>query len=503
MAVTKKGTRRRYNKKHDYKKERQFSEVGVGGTKVFSGTIEEEFIPELRGEKGRKVFRQMSDNDATISALLFGIEMLVRATEWRIEPNSLLKQKEVDEEPTEEELEKAHWLRGVLFEDMEHSWDDFISDAMTMLIYGWSYHEIVYKYRRHEDGSSFDDGMIGIKKIATRPQETLEDWVLAPNGDVLAMRQRDPNTQKIFVVPYEKSLLFRARRHKNSPEGKSILRNAYRSWYFMKNVEEIEAIAIERELNGLPVCYIPQEIFDEAEMEDGDASKLNAYIELVRDIKFNEQGGVVLPSDPWVDQDGRMTTMKKVELTLLTTNGQRSIDTNRTILRYQHDIARTVLADFLMLGSGERGSFALSRTKVDLFLRALKGWLEAISTVINKELVPRLWKLNGLSIDIMPKVIPGSVAPEDLLEIGDLIKKLAEAGMPLFPDPNLEKHLRHVAGLPEKDTNMADILEEMGLYGVIQPYLPKEPPETQETPGGGNNGSSANPANGNRTATSR
>jgi hypothetical protein len=32
-------------------------------------------------------------------------------------------------------------------DDMSHTWDDMISEILTMLVYGWSWHEIVYKKR--------------------------------------------------------------------------------------------------------------------------------------------------------------------------------------------------------------------------------------------------------------------------------------------------------------------------------------------------------------------
>jgi len=46
--------------------------------------------------------------------------------------------------------------------------------------------------------------------------------------------------------------------------------------------------------------------------------------------------------------------------------------------------------------------------------------------------------------------VPGSVAPVDLDELGGFIERLSRAGATMFPDDDLENHLRDVAGLPER-----------------------------------------------------
>lgn len=57
------------------------SEFGVTGLKQRGGVLAEEFLPELRGLTGRKIFAEMRDNDPTIGALLNAIELMLRAVE--------------------------------------------------------------------------------------------------------------------------------------------------------------------------------------------------------------------------------------------------------------------------------------------------------------------------------------------------------------------------------------------------------------------------------------
>ena len=111
----------------------------------------------------------------------------------------------------------------------------------------------------------------------------------------------------------------------------------------------------------MPVVSIPNEM-----LQSTDPIKKAAvagYEKLARDLKMGSQSGVVIPSDPWKDSDGKPTGERLVDIRLLSAGGRRAVDTNITAIRYQRNIARAVLADFLMLGGDARGSFAMSKSK--------------------------------------------------------------------------------------------------------------------------------------------
>ena len=102
--------------------------------------------------------------------------------------------------------------------------------------------------------------MIGWRKFAGRAQETLLHWEFDESGDATAMVQLLPTGGPLLSVPLSKCLHFVTVPLKNSPEGRSILRNAYVPYVRKKRIEEIEAIGIERDLAGLPVAWVPPEI---------------------------------------------------------------------------------------------------------------------------------------------------------------------------------------------------------------------------------------------------
>lgn len=399
-------------------------ENGVTGLRVASGYLYEEFLQELSGDKGRRVYREMTDNDPVCGSIITAIDALLRAISWTFEPN-----------PKDKTAQGAVWMTNTV-QNMDHTWESFISEMLTMLTFGWAYHEIVYKQQA--------DGTIGLAKLAPRAQESLLRWELAPTGEVLGMHQLDPNGAAPIFIPREKALHFVTTSRKMSPEGRSILRNAYTSYWFKKQIQIIEAIAIERELAGLPVIKVPSDVLTNPDM----APVLAKYVRMARDLKFNDQGGIVMPSDTYKDDTGRPGSVPMFSVELLSASGTRSIDMNGAIVRYQQDIARTILADFLILGSSSRGSFALSKSKTDLFLRSLEGYTANIAAELNKDLIPKLWAINGFDPDTMPIAVPGQVAPTDLDELGNYLLHTSQAGFQWAGDPETEKKVRQAAGMP-------------------------------------------------------
>jgi len=260
-------------------------------------------------------------------------------------------------------------------------------------------------------------------------------------------------TMQAVTIPIEKLLIFRMMVRKGSPEGTSLLRRAYTTWYKKKRVEQIEAIGIERDLVGLPVMYVPSHWLLSG-ASSAEVSLLNEAKRIVKNIRNDEQSGAVLPSIFDVDTKERL-----LKLELMQSGGQRKIDTNPVIERYSRQMAMTVLADVILLGHEKVGSFALASSKTTLFSAALGAFLDDIASTLNRHLVPRLLRLNGMNVTNPPKFVHGDVENIDLNELGDYIQKLAGAGFPLFPTESgeLERELLRLANLPSEEIGMAPL----------------------------------------------
>lgn len=448
-----------------------FRETGVSGLRRAGGYVQEEFLPQLAGYRAIQVYREMRDNDPVVGAIMYAIDKLIRQVPWRVEPASVRL----------EDQRAGKFLESCLG-DMSTSWEDTISEIMSMLAFGWSLHEIVYKKREGQNrdsskNSKYDDGAIGWRKLPIRAQETRQEWVFDESGGIQGMYQSAPPDYTLTLIPMEKALLFRTTTAKNNPEGRSVLRNAYRPWYFKKRIEEIEAIGVERDLAGFPIMYVDPDIM----RDDAPGWKqtiYNDYKDAVVNIRRDQQEGLILPSI--YDDDGHQL----YRLELLSAGGGRQFDTNTIITRYDQRIATTVLADFILLGQANHGSYALSSDKTNLFALSIRTWLETIKTVMNKHAVPRLFKVNGFDTSRLPELTYGEIEMPPLTEIGTFIQQLAGAGAPLFPDNVLENHLRGMANLPEKREEAPGAVEDAGQAKAKdqqqEPVQPEQPVKEQK-----------------------
>ena len=424
-------------------------ELGSTGLKRSAGYINEEFLPALKGRKAVQVFREMSENDPIVGALLFAVDRLLRQINWRVEPAS----------HNEEDKKAAEFLESCM-EDMTHTWDEFITEVLTMLPYGWAYHEVIYKKRvgPHEKDSKYrsryTDGKIGWRKMPIRSQETLQKWIFDDKGGIKGMVQLAPPQYKTTFLPIDKSLLFRVTTVKNNPEGRSFLRNAYRPWYYKKRLEEIEGIGVERDLAGLPVAKVPHDYLAAKKGTDK-AKMVDAFRKMVRSVRRDEQEGVVIPTS--YDQD---TKQPLFDFSLLNSGGGRTFDTNSIIQRYEQRILMTVLADFIMVGHQGQGSYALHTDKTGLFRASINSVSQAIADVLNRYAVPRLFAVNGWKVDQLPQFEPGDVDPPDLQQLAMFMGQMNQAGVQWFPDPELEKFLRDAARLPKLDEKTEDMREQ-------------------------------------------
>lgn len=410
--------------------------LGTTGLKRYGGYVSEEWMPQLRGQLGTKVYTEMRDNDSITGALLYVIKSLIAQTKFYASPS----------DPSNPGAVEAAEFLDTCILDMDHTWQDFMSEICSMLPFGWAYFEKIFKYRNGvkgnlENRSRYNDGKLGWRKISLRGQDSLLKWEIDAQGEILGMWQQTlPDFASVFL-PIEKCLLFRTTAERNNPEGRSILRNAYRAWYFLKRLQEFESIGVERELCGLPVLQVPVEILDKN--ASGEKQALKAELaQLVQQIRRDQREGIIIPSE--LNRDGKPTGYK---LSLLTSGGKRQIDVNTVIRRYESRIAMTVLAEFLMLGQDSHGSFALASSKTDVFAIALGALIGNITETFNRHAVAQLMELNGYEPELWPRLCHGDIEKVSIEELGVFLDKAAGKGF-ITPQPGDNEYLRDLAGMP-------------------------------------------------------
>lgn len=392
------------------------AEIGKTGLSEFSGQIQDDFLREMRGKEAYKRYDEMRRNSPIIAALLFAYEMAIRKVSWNFASD-------VENDPRVDLLERAR-------ASMSLSWNDHITELLTMLPFGYSIFEIVYERVGSE--------MLW-RKFAPRGQDTVYQWGFDEAGGISGFSQMSPPTYKPTFIPIEKLILYRTRVERGNPEGRSMLRAAWIPYYYAKHIQQIEAIGIERDLAGLPLIRLPEG----ADTNEGSStSDLSKAQKVVRNVRNDEQAGITLPAG-W-------------EFELISTGGSRQFDTDKIIKRYESRMLMTTLTQFLQLGQDGAGSLALSKDQTDFFNMSVNSIADIIGETFTKYAIPRLLKLNGYNSEGV-KLEHTTAGDVDVTMLSDVLQKVG--GLVTW-DAEDELWLRQVIGLPEKSIDELEATRE-------------------------------------------
>ncbi|QYC51748.1 portal protein [Proteus phage vB_PmiS_PM-CJR] len=434
----------------------QFEPLAVAGYRRNGNNVFDDFLPALNSRQGRRTLRQMADNDETIGSVLLALETIYRSVEMHVDDNE-----------NDTDGKYAEWLSNALFNEMgdprsplpDDTWSAFSQSWVDSDIFGFQWYDVWVK--------KLTDGSIGIARFVPVDAETVDGWdIEEPSGYVSGIYQ-DVNGQGRIRIGRERSLHIVSSVNKSSPEGKSLLRTAYRLWYYKKMYLEIEAILAERGA-GFPVLYVNSDIQKLAgtpihdKMSDMDKAKINdaqammsSFETLVSNIKRNEQSGAVIYTKPYTSHFDPETGVRtyggqqQVELKLLTPDQSGSSDIDRSIKRLDTGIARALLADFLFFGTnGNTGNQSNLSTRSELWQQSVEARVKNIVECINRQVIPQLWKLNAFPEDMKPTLRAGKIAKEAFETLVNALQRLSAAGAPVFPDTELQKHIYGEMGLP-------------------------------------------------------
>lgn len=407
----------------------KMGETGYVGLTVSNGVIIEEAKKELRFPECVRTYKQMA-LDTTISSALGFYEMMIARVVWRVE---------APEEATEAEKQRANFVNQCM-DDMEHSWFDFIKEVVSMFTFGFCINEKVYRKRLRANGSRFNDGLIGLRKLPIRSQDTIDKWIFSEDGrTLLGVKQNVKHTTDLYrykgipdtevEIPRKKFMLFRTNVKKDNPEGSSLLKNCYISWKWRTTLQEHELIGVSREMRGVPVVYLPPRYLnpDASNEEKGIAEY---YQRMVRNLHNNEQTGVLMPLA--YDPDSRQPLFK---FELLSVTGTKGYDVDAIIRRYNNEILTSFFTDLLTMGQEKVGSFSLAGAKTSILAMAIEHRLKEIQTVLNTDLIPQLFAMNGWTDERLPKFVFDDLDEESLEDFSKAIQRIAAVNLVEFDRP--------------------------------------------------------------------
>lgn len=416
-----------------------FAELGRTGLNRFGGFVREEWHRDLHGRHAARIYREMSDNHPIIGAVFLSIELLIRQV-----------QKRVDLKPgadTPLHIEAQELCQSAI-EDVQGGENGVMGNALVMLRFGWAWLEKVFKISRgHSElgifNSKFNDGKIRWNKLAPRAPESLWQWVFDDAGEVVAMIQRAKPDNQQRTIPRAKSVHFRLLDDgKNNPEGRALLRNAYTSYFFQKNIMFTEAVGIERQMAGFPHIQLPPSLMDSKNPDH--IAAVRSYETMGQKTRSDEYACWVTPSEE--DVNGKTG----YKFGLISSSGRNVAQTDPIIKRYASWVAISLLAKFMLLGVDKSGSFALADSDTDFFALAVAAVLDTIQAPFTDELFPELCELNGIPREFAPVYAHGDIEKIDMAALSTAINSLTGSGA-LQPDEDLEDHIREEMNLPPAD----------------------------------------------------
>jgi len=386
------------------------NELGDTGTTIYNGMIAgEEYNADLSGTSKYRVYDKMRKGDATVAASLKVLKLPLRSANWYVKPAG------------EDELQKlqAEFIEYNLKEAMSKTWDDFLRETLLMLDYGVFVFEKVFTNLEY-NGKQY----IGWKKFASRHPRTINAWKMK---DGVSDGVTQVTTSKGTIeIPIEKLLIFTNEKEGDNWEGISILRSAYKSWFFKDIFEQIDAMAFERQGLGVPYCKLP------SGYKDADRT---AAVEIVKNLRANEKAYVVYP-------DG-------YEVGFMDMGAGKVRDPKASIEYHNRQIVLNVLAQFLMLGAtGTGGSYALSEDQSDFFYDSLQSVAKNIKDIVNKYAIKQLIDINWPGTKEYPTLEVDEIGSVDKVAFANSINSLVGANV-LNPDKDLEDYVRKELDLPE------------------------------------------------------
>lgn len=385
------------------------SGIGASGTTNFQGIIDtDEYVSELKGSTLYTTIDKMRWSDASVQAALLMCELPIRSAEWDIEPASKDAQ----------DVEIAEFVKDNLFNGLTIPWEDTLRQILLMHPYGCMPFEVIYKIT--------EDGKIGWRKWAPRLPKTIIRWNVDKNGELESIEQRTYKGGEFIevTIPAEKLMIFVHRREGDNYLGTSILRQAYKHWFFRDKYYKIDAVATERLGIGIPVITLPDGYTDD---DYDDAKKMG------ENLRGHEKAFILIKTG-WV--------VEMLDLKSSTTKGVQEMLEHHT-----REILKSVLAQFIELGSKSVGSYALAKEQSSVFLSALDASAKSIEDEVNKE-IKKLVDYNW-TVEKYPKLTHSDLGTKDIKELAEAIQTLTMAGA-IIPDSELEDYLRKTLKLPEK-----------------------------------------------------
>lgn len=428
----------------------RLGESGFLGLKTSNHRILEETQAAFRYPAFIKTVNEMRNNP-TVGAAMNVYRMMISRVKWDVEAP-----KGADDKL----LARTELIRSMM-NDMDGSWAQFIESVIPYLEYGFAVNEIVLRRRLKKNGSKFNDGLVGIKKLAPRSQETIRGWVFSDDGaDLIKVEQslqqlenayrfaKRLNDQGFIEIDREKFLLFSASATKGNPEGNSIYKNIYLAFKQLTLLQEQELVGVAKDVQGILKIAIPPRYLD-PDASPEDKAAVAAFQRIIDNYNAGTQRGLLVPN--MIDPESKLPLFT---YDLMESKGAAKYDTEAIIRRLQGDILSALSVDILKLGADGTGSFSLAESKSSVLALAIDYRLKEIAEVLNAHLMRTLFEMNGWDTADLPKFVYSDIEEVSMEEFSKAIQRIFSTSA-IEVDRHVMNRIREILGVPLKPEDEA------------------------------------------------
>lgn len=445
------------------------SEMGYASPSPWTSWTREERVPELMDRRGLRTYYDMKRADGTVRGALRLLKTPVMGARWFVEAAS------------DSTMDKniAAFVEKNLMEELSVPWSRVVEDALLMCDFGYMPFEKVFIQK---------DGKIKLAKLAPRHPMDINEWFWDANGgpegimmdpisvpaaySTTSPYQREAITQPEVFIPISKLVVFVLEQEAGDLRGISILRSAYKHYYYKDTMYKIDAIQKERHGIGVPIIKLPA----------GFSAADRALAEnLGRNLRTNERAHIVIPMN-W-------------EVTFAKLEGQ-PVDCLKSIEHHDMKIKSNILAPFMDESN-------VNPDSLDVYYKATRYIASTVCDTFNHYVIPQLVDFN-FSRGGYPKLRVRRIGEEESLRtLSFAVRNFVGAGI-IRPDDELEKFVRSELDLPPVDEDTVRETETPQTPNTSsggpsqagdpkQPHvgLPKQAPQQGATAGKSNVGTDA------------
>lgn len=439
---------------------------GGSGRAHTHGFLElEERNTDLIGLQGLRIYDRMYRSDPDVRRAVKMAINPILAANWSVEPFG-------GDEAGDQDRKCAEMIEWALMEFMSPNLIGHLAEVLPLLVRsGFTPAEQVWTMADY-DGRQ----VIVPSKLAIRLPRSIYEFRQDKLGNLTEIVQYLPTAEEhianggMVTIPATNLVYYRVDAEGDNWEGTSLLRSAYKPWFYKDKIEQLAAIRMDREATGIPVAYVPDGAND-AQRDSLETALAN--------FRAGEAPYLMMPGSK------STATMPGWDLEIVGFGGgSGGADPSDLLEYFKKGIGAAFIEDFMALGQGKVGAKATADVQQDPYYQAVEGLASTVESQINETIVARMAALN-FDVERPPKLKMSLVDSTSLTELADYVQKLGAASAITMDEP-LEDYLRDKADFPHVDPEARKAAQEMAT--AAQEALTNPEKAAEQDPGSNKGG---------------